>query len=315
MAFSDWFFDTVDRLRSDPSPKNVEIALRKLWAGLLGRFVPDQQEEQVIWNEDWDILVILDGCRADAMQEITQMDAYEPLFSGKKLETRWSVGGTSSEWIKKTFNENYSDEIENTAYVTGNPYTDQIQYDEFPEFAHFGISPTEHDIRTVLPRKLTDYAIDTWRNRDELGVDRMIIHYMQPHAPFRSRPEWFREFKGTKKFGSKVWWRLCDGTVSEDDFWSAYLDNLEWIMEEISILSVSLEGTIALTADHGNAKGESGVYGHPKGVPVSAVREVPWINLEGIDTKKYVPEYDVSDIDGHNGMPARESQLEALGYK
>ncbi|WP_420182622.1 hypothetical protein ACNO8S_05610 [Haloarcula sp. KBTZ06] len=315
MSFSDWFFDTVDRLQSDPSPKNLEIALRKLWAGLLGRFAPKQQEGQVVWDEDWDILVILDGCRADAMEEIIQGTSYQSLFADSKLETRWSVGGTSSEWIKKTFNERHSAEIQETAYITGNPYTDQIQYDEFSEFTHFGIASTEYDIRTVSPRKLTDHAINTWRKRDEKGVDRMIVHYMQPHAPFRSRPEWFREFKGTKKFGSKVWWRLCDGTVSHDDFWTAYIDNLEWILEEVSILSTSIDGSIALTADHGNAKGEWGVYGHPKGVPVSAVREVPWITLDGIDTEEYTPEYNVSDSGGDDQKPARESQLEALGYK
>ncbi|MDL0134392.1 hypothetical protein PNQ27_10875, partial [Halobacterium salinarum] len=74
-----------------------------------------------IFERDWDALIILDACRADALREVS--DEYEFLTVDNTIT---SVGSTSFEWMNHTFDTAYRDDIENTSYITGNGYTDSV---------------------------------------------------------------------------------------------------------------------------------------------------------------------------------------------
>jgi hypothetical protein len=174
---------------------------------------------------------------------------------------------------------------------------------------------TEYGIDTVPPRSVTDVGIDTWRSRKELDLDRIVLHYMQPHVPFRSQPNWFSDFQGEGKFGSSVWWRLCDKSIPFDSFWKAYADNLRWVLEDLDLLMKSVDGTIRVTADHGNAAGERGIYGHPAGVPVPAIREVPWFSIGADDTGEYEPKMTADTVPVIESETEVREQLQALGYR
>jgi len=314
MGFRHWIDDTIEDVREDPSLSTVEISLRKFWAGVLGRTRESPATETVIWEDDWDVLVILDGCRLDLLRETARTNPFEWFPPAEDIEAIWSVGSTSKEWLENTFTDEYSREIEATACVTGNPYMSTVEEAPFAELVQVSMVETEHGIMTVPPRRVTDPGIDLWRRRKELEIDRLVLHYMQPHAPFRARPEWFREFKGQEKFGSQVWWRLCDGTVEFDDFWAAYSDNLQWVLEDLDLIHRSIDGTVRITADHGNAAGDHGIYGHPEGVPVPAVRQVPWSAFEANDTGDYDPTHTASKVATVQSQRDVDSQLSALGY-
>lgn len=138
-----------------------------------------------------------------------------------------------------------------------------------------------------------------------------IVHFMQPHASFRSEPAWFERAIGEDSWSANVWKRLRNGEFTEREVWEAYADNLRWVLEDgISPLQSNCDGTIALTADHGNAMGEWGFYGHPLGCPINAVRTVPWKTIDGTDEGTLRPDRkpatDSVDITEH---------LEALGYR
>ena len=71
-----------------------------------------------IYDEDWDLLIILDACRVDVLESVaSEYDFIET------VESRWSIGSHSHEWLAKTFSEDYADEIENTTYISGNGHT------------------------------------------------------------------------------------------------------------------------------------------------------------------------------------------------
>lgn len=252
----------------------------------------------VVWNRDWDILCVLDACRADLFEEVVDESG-----------TISSVGATSRTWVSRTFES--CEHPGRTAYITGNPFWTEVNTDDLGYFHIEGTSETEYGIETVPPAVLAEHTIDVWRRRETLGVDRLIVHFMQPHAPFRSKPEWFRRAIGEDSWSAHIWKRLRDGEFTEDEVWEAYRDNLRWVLEDgVRPLQSNCEGLIAMTADHGNAMGEWGFYGHPLGCPVSAVREVPWKTTTGHDEGTIQPE----------SKEARESvdierQLEALGYK
>jgi len=44
----------------------------------------------------------------------------------------------------------------------------------------------DNELNTIPARPITDRAISTWRQED---VNKMIVHYMQPHVPFIDRPD------------------------------------------------------------------------------------------------------------------------------
>lgn len=249
---------------------------------------------ELIWDYDWDILCILDGCR---------LDTFEEVYSGESSSIK-SVGSTSPEWIQNTFVDY---DTSNVGYISANPYSAKLDPNQFGYFHLVPVELTEHDIETVDPTTLTDIAIKKWKS--EKDIERLIIHYMQPHVPFRSRPEWFNQKIGSNGWGAEIW-RQLRGDINKDDLFEAYQDNLEWVLEEgVKILTESVDATVAISADHGNAAGEWGVYGHPWGCPIKEVRHVPWATINASDKGDHIPsnlETEKYDI---------EHQLEALGYK
>jgi hypothetical protein len=138
---------------------------------------------------------------------------------------------------------------------------------------------------------------------------------MQPHVPFRSRPEWFEEWSETETWGSSIWNRVRTGDISREEIFEAYRDNLEWVWGEdgVSRLRENCDARIGVTADHGNAAGEWGFYGHPVGAPIPSVRHVPWLSLQGSDTESATPKISVDAPDGEQRDV--KASLEALGYR
>ncbi|SEQ94230.1 alkaline phosphatase family protein [Natrinema salaciae] len=188
----------------------------------LSRLVPATP----IWEREWDVCCVLDGCRLDLMNEVAAA-GHPALPDDDAVDSLWSVGSQSAEWMDRTFAPEHREEMARTAYVTGNPFSSQscehilvtsdevlpLSVDDFAVFHEAWRDDwVDDDISTIPPEPLTDAAIAIWRAREELGVDRVLVHYMQPHAPFRSRPGWF--------FGSadiEHWGQFTDDASAGDE--------------------------------------------------------------------------------------------------
>jgi len=132
------------------------------------------------------------------------------------VDSLWSVGSQSAEWMDRTFAPRYREEMARTAYVTGNPFSSQscehilvtsgdvlpLEADDFGVFHEAWRDEWVDDDISTIPPALTDAAIAIWRNREELGIDHVLVHYMQPHAPFRSEPGWFFGSADIEHWGS-----------------------------------------------------------------------------------------------------------------
>lgn len=244
---------------------------------------------------DWDILCILDGCRVDTFKEVSKYES----------ESMLSVASTSQTWIPRTF----SRDTESVGYITGNPHATGLNENELAYFHQEPVVDHESGVKTVPPEALTDRALSLWKERDEFGVDQLIIHYMQPHVPFRSRPEWFDRFD--EGWGSAAWDDVGD-RYSPEEWFEAYRDNLKWVINDVERLIDFCETnqTVALSADHGNAVGEFGVTGHPRNAWTPHVRKVPWATVTGRSVSVDVPDV---KLESHEEVD-NEEQLEALGY-
>jgi hypothetical protein len=68
--------------------------------------------------------------------------------------------------------------------------------------------------------------------------------------------------------------------------------------------------TVLITADHGNALGEWGLYGHAGGMPTSAMRDVPLVETTASDSGTYEPEVEPETT----SEESLKEKLRDLGY-
>lgn len=231
------------------------------------------QEPESMFSEDWDNLLILDGCRADLYEEVTG-----------ESDTRVSLGSSSREFIEKTFSSgDYSDLV----YVTANPHFSEDYFQEltgrdlddvFHTVYHVYMDDWNHEEGTVMPSKLAEKIKSA---RKLFPEKRVVGHFMQPHYPFINsdidaigiRPDLDKD-----KEDESVWNLAEQGLLDDEEIWRAYRKNLELVLVEVNNLIEDEEftGKTIVTADHGNAVGEYGVYGHPSNMEMKVLREVPW---------------------------------------
>lgn len=275
-----------------------------------------------ILSADWDLLVVLDACRADLFSEVLSETerAYEGIQVGK---TRVSPGSSSEEWLQNVFVDVAdSNGLANIAYVSGNPYTARVlDADRFGTVVDVWRDAWDDDLGTIPPRPITDRAIELGRE-DEDRFDRMVVHYMQPHFPSLAAPD--DRGVALSRFGDEsmsVWEDLRFGRVSETTVWERYRANLEAVLEEVECLLANVDADSAvITADHGNAIGEYSIYGHPSGVDLPCLREVPWCETAATDRRTREPELDGS-ASAETATPTDEQRatveehLEQLGYR
>lgn len=329
MTFTDWVHESKGRYRDKPvGQATVESGMAFLRGGI--RRI-DQQFGTTVWERgDWDVLIILDACRADLWADVAH--EYD-LPEGDVIR---SNAACSIDWINYNFN-NYSGLIENAGYVTANPFSDHdaeharsadLRDSDLGHFrplyeTEWEQIDTEPPIETVPPERVTDHAIEAWRNRDVYGIDQLVVHYMQPHEPFIARPEWSYETPQDNavlknlvtedyQAGTSPWRRMIDcGEVSPEEFWPIYQDNLRWALDDVAErLLPNLDGQAVISADHGNGLGEWGEWHHPPGAIGPAVRNVPWVPLYCHDEETVIP-----DIDDQEGTDDETNkQLAALGY-
>lgn len=259
--------------------------------------------QPVIFRDDWDILIILDACRSDTMKQVSA--DYEWI---SEVGTRYSVGPDSPTWMDRTFTMTDDSELSETAYVTANPYSDyHAPQDRLARLEEVWKYAWDDKIGTVPPRPVTDAGI----NIAQQDYSRVIIHYMQPHFPSIPTNLGYKINKSGD--GDEwIWNSNIDDNPTKQKIYSAYEDNLRYVLDEVSILINNLSSDrVVITADHANAFGEHGIWGHPKNQPAPIVLRVPWIVTEATDTEEYQP---ASNIKSESSVSLTD-QLEALGYR
>lgn len=265
-----------------------------------------------IMDEDWDTLLIADACRLDIFTETVDTDRFDDFGS------RRSKGSSTAEWSKKNFKGKYGD----TIYVAGNPVPSRHISGQFFRYVEVWRDAFDPEIGTI---RAEDVAEEALKQHEEHPNKRLIVHMMQPHYPFvRDLDIDFSYWKNTDgiSFGDDnrardVWDALSKGLISYERTWEAYRRNLKYVMGSIDHLLEELDGRTVVTSDHGNATEERSwpipirTYGHPSGVHISSLVEIPWGVVEDgrreiVDEGTTEPvEVDEKEI---------EDELAALGY-
>jgi len=295
-----------------------------------------------ILERDWDLCIILDTCRVDALREVAEeYDFIE--------DVNWvlSVGGSSPEWMVHTFDTQWRETLQNTAYLTSNAWTEKVledrlqptdRYSNFQilkvlrrfgswEFVHpdelgrlekiWRYIPEDerttekHDPAGLMqggapPRYVTERAISVGR---EFEFDRILLHYMQPHAPYMANV--IDEGRDPYEYEKNPFDYLQESD-QWSEVWDAYLDELRYVLDDVAILLRNIDAeTVVISADHGEALGEYGIYNHHTGSLHPWIRRVPWMVTSSTDTESYSPQIEPQERDG----TSVDNNLKALGYK
>jgi len=238
-------------------------------------------QKSLIDQGNWDILIILDACRFDFFQE-----EYRQYLSGnlRKVE---SEGRDTLSWACYTFPDYYD-----ITYVSGAVPINSVKTDlsYLPFKVHY--LPVKHfreivdvwkfgwnfNLGTVMPRSVTEAALR--RN------GRRIVHYFQPHAPYIGKKMLLGKIGYHVGCGQGnppddvIWVAVKQGRISREQLREFYRLNLQLVLGHATNLISRLNGKtgIIVTADHGEALGEDGVFMH--GFDHPTVREVPWLEVE-----------------------------------
>lgn len=295
-----------------------------------------------VLEREWDVLILLDTCRVDALRDVSP--EYDFI---QNVEYTLSVGGSSPEWMVHTFDERWTETLQKTAYLTSNAWAERVlderlhpdeAYADFeiltrltrcgewdiirpkdlgrmervwkfvPEDDRSESYQEPHGLMPggAPPRYVTDRSVSVARNSD---YDRMILHYMQPHAPYVANAT--AEGRELHDYEKNPFDYLRNGG-SRDTVWRAYLDELRYVLDDLELLLQNLDAeTVVVSADHGEAFGEFTVYNHHTGSLHPKIRLVPWVVTSATDTQSYSPETEPRERDGIDVDDA----LRALGYR
>lgn len=303
-----------------------------------------------VFERDWDVLVVLDACRVDALQKFVSV--YPWLDSVGSLR---SVGSMSAEWMLKTFTEPYLDEIARTALVSRNVWSERVLVDRLHEhdndpanrnydmirrgypnwtpvtgdaFEHYErVEPVAnqdqrlHPESTSIPQIVTDRAISVGRNAD---IDRLVVWYRMPHLNFfADAVDWDPDMsldalmsglESTRQLKpeEKSAQPVKDGDVSRERMRKLYLKNLHLVLSYVDVLLKNIDADdVVISADHSEGFGDT-VWKHPYAYPFAPIRTVPWVRTSATDERTYTSRYD--ELQQTPLPEERKEMLKDMGY-
>lgn len=279
-------------------------------SGMLGKspfsLYSFERQEKLIQQAKYDALIILDACRYDMFSEIVHE------YLDGELRCVVSPASVTIEWLKRVWSGNA---WRDTVYVSASPMInkrgllrgfdarDMFLYVE--EVWDWGWSES---MSTVPPDKVNlavKVAMTKLKLRNLIYPRdyRLIVHYVQPHAPYIK----LRNIVGIISTDKSLKDEISDmalrrlgrftGKLSIDYtllgllrqkvrgrglrriITEAYKENLRWVLEHIARLVTCLNGRIIITSDHGELLGEYGLYFHPD-LPLPYLRLVPWFAVK-----------------------------------
>jgi hypothetical protein len=239
-----------------------------------------------------------------------------------ELDRIVSQGSHSREFTEATFS---GESFHDTILVTANPFIENIADDVFFRVCYSEVLDRWDDsLKTVPPGAVVDLTVEM---HEKYPDKRIISHFMQPHAPYIGPTG--RKLYEQNQFGvfnpntdeldvpdAGIASAVNEGYVDRETLRKAYAENVEIALEHAEKLIQQLDGRSVITADHGEALGERGVflkhYGHSPHLYIPELRIVPWFVVPGENRRTVTA-----------GTPAsyerldeqtRDSRLQALGY-
>jgi hypothetical protein len=274
-----------------------------------------------ILDEDWDILIWLDGCRFDLFKQINYING--------NLDYRYPKSIPTYNFLRANFVQR---DLSDLVYVTAHPmYTKHDLGNEFYAVIDVWESDWDDELYTVKPESIAKASIEAI---EKYPNKRIISHFMQPHYPFIGeiaqqnldqqigfKPNYEKKQGGNWKQYQKqkkpVWDKLRDGEVSKKLVWDCYRENLELTFPHVQSIINNADGKTVVTSDHGNMLGSRAwpypfrVYGHPE-IYTLELMKVPWLVINTDERREIIKDSNKKYQPKNNDVVAQ--RLEDFGY-
>jgi len=240
-----------------------------------------------VMRADWDNLIILDALRADVCREYSPDDW--------TVETIQSPATHSWSYMTQCY---AGRELHDTVMVSANPFVNDL-----PPSTFHAVHYVRHDGGSVPgPEEVTEVALDAIATYPS---KRLIIHYMQPHAPYLRRDDPYPRYPFDR----------ARRTGDLDPLRADYVANFRLVQSSVIDLLPHLIGLTVVTADHGEALGESyrGLRRFEHGHAIPEVYRVPWVEFTNGKRRVITAEAPLQQIAIDEDQ--RRQQLAALGYR
>ena len=221
-------------------------------------------------DEEWCNLIVLDACRYDLFEEENQLNG--------RLESRYSLGTHTVDWLKSNFNE----KLEDIVYISGNPQVSSYNLKKWTNFKNpfYHLEKVwdygwDEEQNTVPPEEVVEA---TRKLKQEYPNKRFIIHFLQPHPPFIGEGT-INTTKRQNRILNSLDWKPILNEFSIEEIKESYRKNLQITLKQIRKLK-DLEGKTVITADHGEMYGEYGLYSHIPAMYTQHLMKVPWFTWE-----------------------------------
>jgi len=223
------------------------------------------------------------------------------------VERVLSAGSCTKEWLEKTFTEPV-----NAVYVSANPWVSIVFKGKnvFKRVIDVSVKFWDNKLKTVRAEHVNLIAL-----RYLLRGENLIVHYLQPHAPFICST-WLRDYGDDPTLaGSSIYKQATRSSKARKEFARAYLENLRYVLKVAKKLiysAMKLGYSIAITSDHSELLGVYAplktfklyfrknllkflknwlpygigyyrVVGHPCGWGDKSLLEVPWVEVYNHD--------------------------------
>ena len=137
-----------------------------------------------LMNEQWDIAILLDACRYDVFKEV-----YKKHLPLGTLEKKLGASDTL-DWLHSVFEGNG---VTDVMYVSAHPGINGVgvPWGRFNASEHFykvcdaWLSAWNWNVGTSLPYEVAEVAVQAM---SEHPGKKTIVHFMQPHFPYRQAP-------------------------------------------------------------------------------------------------------------------------------
>lgn len=230
-----------------------------------------RKQADLLKRRPWRTLIVPDATRAD-MAGLVE----------RGISTVRSLQCPTWKWCKEFWERFDFPQV----WLTANPEPSltwrKVGFPDFVEmrglWRHYWEEIGDPPLGTVPPESVNAAVLDYVEEHGQ--PDRMVVFYLQPHAPYIAEPR-LPVCAGNIAQGptGKVGWAIADALAAGKFTWkelrASYLANLRMVWAYAERLAQALDGLSVITSDHGESLGECGEYGHA-GAHWNGLRWVPW---------------------------------------
>ena len=281
-----------------------------------------------IMSKEWDNLLLFDACRYDYFRRISP-------FQKNIVERRVTLGSRTPQFYHRTFDNKTCHDI---VCVTANPQTLRYDFERDNSPFHAIISVVDQwdeRLQTVHPMDVYEASA---RAEKKYPNKRLLIHFLQPHAPFigptakqlRKRTgktigglDPGREYTDmkTKKIDTTSYRGMLrhDPKLDLSTIRESYIETLRIVTNYVIGLAGKLKGKTAISSDHGELLGDrihrfgSRRWEHPGGVRSKELCLVPWVEIP-TDEKKTITSDPPTNNTNNVDQSMINEKLQSLGY-